>query len=1387
MDLSFPLLRMRAFHGQVRRLLTGAATATLLLVAVPAPAVAAPTPSITISDVTVTEGTGGTVNANFTIQAAPAQKIGAGGLQVSWATAPGTATAPGDFTAASGTAALTRSNPSRVVSVPVIGDALNETTETFVVNLSNLVGSPGTIGDAQGVATITDDDPVPVLSVNDVSVTEGNVGTATATFTVTLSAASGKAVTFNWATAAGSATAGTDYVAASGSRTMAVGATTATVGITVNGDLADELDETFGITLSSPGNATIGDGSGLATISDDDPVPVLSVNDVSVPEGDAGTTTATFTVTLSAASGKAVNFDWTTTGGTATAGVDYVAASGSKTIAAGLTNTTVGITVNGDVVDEANENFGITLSTPGNATIGDGSGVDTITDDDAAPTLSVNDVTVTEGNAGTTTATFTVSLSAVSANPVTFDWTTSAGSATAGVDYVAASGSKTIAAGSTTTTFAVTVNGDVLDEANETYGITLSNPGNATIADGSGLGTITDDDAAPTLSVNDVTVLEGNAGTSTATFTVTLSPVSGQAVTFDWATAAGSATAGVDYVVASGSRTIAAGSTTTTFGITVKGDVLDELDETFGITLSNPGNATIADGSGLGTITDDDVAPTLSVNDATVTEGNVGTTPATFTVTLSAASGTAVTFDWATAAGSATAGVDYVAASGSKTIAAGSTTTTFAVIVNGDVLDEANETYGVTLSNPGNATIADGSGLGTITDDDAAPTLSVNDVTVTEGNAGTSTATFAVTLSAASAKTVTVDWTTANASAMQPSDYLAGSGILTFVPGDTSESIDITVNGDVVDEANETYGVTLSNPGNATIADGSGLGTITDDDAAPTLSVNDVTVTEGNAGTMTATFTVTLSAASGQAVTFDWASSAGSATAGTDYVTASGSRTIAAGATTATVDITVNGDVLDELDETFGITLSNPGNATVADGSGLGTITDDDAAPTLSVNDVTVVEGNAGTTTATFTVTLSAASGQTITVNWATADDMATQPSDYTAVSGLLTFVPGDTSETLGVTVKGDIVAELDETFLVALTSPSNAVLADPQGLGTIQDDELLPVIDIDEPSIVEGQSGTSFVSFSVTLSHPSAAGVTVDWTTTPGTATPGTDYVAASGTVTFASLDTSETVSIIVKGDGTFERDETFALDLSNTSGPPIGDVQGIATIANDDTAPIASVTDVSKAEGNTGTSLLTFVVSLSGGSDVDASFDFATANATATASTDYVAVSGALTIAAGATTGTVHVVVNGDVTYESNETLSLTLSNPTGASIGDGVAQGTITNDDKAPTTLTLRVVRKPRAVVAKGILEPATSGEHVSVTLLRKQGGKFVKVAAKTVSVRYLKDRDGDGKTDGSYTATFTRPKTKGSYKVITRFKGTATYKPRSLGRAFTLASR
>ena len=196
-----------------------------------------------------------------------------------------------------------------------------------------------------------------------------------------------------------------------------------------------------------------------------------------------------------------------------------------------------------------------------------------------------------------------------------------------------------------------------------------------------------------------------------------------------------------------------------------------------------------------------------------MTEGNTGTVNATFTVSLSAPSGLNVSVDFATADGTATAPADYTAASGTLTFAPGQTTKQVTVLVKGDLLDEANETFFVNLSNPSNATIADGQGVGTITDDDPLPSLSINDVTVTEGNTGTVAATYTVTLSTVSGRPVTVDYATANGTAVAPADYQAASGTLTFTPGQTTRQLTVLVNGDLLDEANETYFVNLSNPG----------------------------------------------------------------------------------------------------------------------------------------------------------------------------------------------------------------------------------------------------------------------------------------------------------------------------------------------------------------------------------------------------------------------------------------------------------------------------------------------------------------------------------------------------------------------------------------------
>jgi len=780
--------------------------------------------------------------------------------------------------------------------------------------------------------------------------------------------------------------------------------------------------------------------------------------------------------------------------------------------------------------------------------------------------------------------------------------------------------------------------------------------------------------------------------------------------------------------------------------------------------------------------------PIITIGDVTLVEGNAGTTNAVFTIQAAPAPRPccALQVTWATAPGTALATADYTTSSGTVSLSRATPSRTVAVPVVGDTIDEANETFVVNLSNlvgsPG--TIGDAQGVGMITDDDPLPVLSVDDVTVTEGNSGTTTATFTVSLSAASGRAVAVDWATTAGTATAGTDYVAASGSRTIAAGSTTATVGIAVNGDTAAETDETFGIVLSNPSNATVGDGSGVGTITNDDGVPVASVDDVTVSEGDAGTTTATFTISLSGASGQAVTVDWATTAGTATAGTDYVAASGNRTIAAGSTTATVGITVNGDTLDEDDETFGIALSNPTNATIGDGSGVATIADDDPMPALSVADASVTEGNVGTATMSFAVTLSAASSRTVTVQWATADDVAVAPSDYAATSGTLTFTPGQTSKTVDAIVNGDLVAEIDEPFLVELSTPTNATIGDGQASGTIVDDELMPVIDIDAPSVTEGNAGTNTLTFTISLSNPSAAVVTVDWATASGTATAGTDYVSGSGTVTFAPLDTSQTVTVTVNGDALYERDETVTVELSNATNAPIGRPQGRGTIANDDAAPVISVSDRSVTEGDAGTTNLRLTLTISIVSGADATVQYATSDGTAAAGSDYVAASGTVTIPAGSTTATVDVTVQGDSTFEPDEDLLLNLSTPTDVAIGDGEAQGTIRNDDRIATSITLQVSKTRRSVSAKGILEPTASGHRVTVTLLKKQGGKFVKVTAKTVSIKGIKDRDGDGKNDGSYTASFSRPSGGGTYKIVANFKGTATYAPSSRSKRFRL---
>jgi Calx-beta domain-containing protein len=232
----------------------------------------------------------------------------------------------------------------------------------------------------------------------------------------------------------------------------------------------------------------------------------------------------------------------------------------------------------------------------------------------------------------------------------------------------------------------------------------------------------------------------------------------------------------------------------------------------------------------------------------------------------------------------------------------------------------------------------------------------------------------------------------------------------------------------------------------------------------PTISVRDAVVAEGNAGTTQATFVVALSSASSQTVSCNFATSDGTATAGSDYVATSGAVSFAPGEVEKPVVVLVNGDTVDEQQETFFLDISNVQNANVGSNRGTGFINDDDG-PTISINDVTITEGNSGTKAATFTLTLSGPSVEAIAIRATTAPGTATSGIDYAATNVVTIFSPGTVTSTFNILIVGDTNLEPNETFFVNLSDAFGTTIADGQGVGTILDDDTLLVLEDSGPN----------------------------------------------------------------------------------------------------------------------------------------------------------------------------------------------------------------------------------------------------------------------------------------------------------------------------------
>ncbi len=898
----------------------------------------------------------------------------------------------------------------------------------------------------------------------------------------------------------------------------------------------------------------------------------LSINNLSQTEGSETDTRFDFTVSLSAASLKPVSVNYSILGGTATAGTDFTTAANVLNFAPNETEKTISVRVKADTLVETSETFSVQLGNPVGADLAQATGTGTIQNDDQAK-VSIASLQMPEGNGGSPQAVLTVSLSAASSQPVTVNYATANGTALAGRDYTGQTGLVTFQAGTTTQTISIPLTGDSEFEPDETFTVKLSKPQQATLDPNAATATVTlqnDDEAI--LSIAGGQITEGNSGSRNFDAVVTLSSPASQPVTVDYTTLNGTASAGADYSPMSGTLTIPAGKTSQKISIPVNGDSDVESDETFSLMLGNPQNATVSSVAGAASIviTNDD-QPSLSIADVTLNEGNSGTTEAVLTVTLSAPSTQEIKVDYATLGFSAQENSDYNRASGTLTFPIGSTTQPIRVPVIGDTQVETDEQFTVGLSNPVSASLSSSKTARVILINDDMPTLTLNTTRITEGNTGTTTATLIATLSSASNQVVTANYGLVSGTALL-GDYAPTSGTLSFNPGVTTQTINIPINGDTEVEADETFTVKLSEiksaqPGTAT---DQGIVTIVNDDQPdPELSVAAASIDEGG----NAQVTVSLSRAASVPVTVDYTTKDGTALASTDYTTTSGPLNFAVGETSKIVSIPTTADTLDEVDETFAVVLSNLQGIGVrisTSGSQASvTVRDDDAAPVLSITPtVRVGEGPAGSTTqASLTVSLSAASSQTVTVAYSTADGTAKAGSDYTAQTSTLSFAPGETSKTLTVPILGDTVTEADETFTLTLASPQNATL-DAASQSTVSI-VAMPTLSFgaggNDVEVVEGDSGSQDAILTATLSSSFNQEVRVDYTTQDGTATANSDYTPISGTLIFAPGETSKTFKLPVMGDTVQEQSETLRLAFSN---PQNLNLTGPATvyIANDD-----------------------------------------------------------------------------------------------------------------------------------------------------------------------------------------------------------------------------
>ncbi len=695
--------------------------------------------------------------------------------------------------------------------------------------------------------------------------------------------------------------------------------------------------------------------------------------------------------------------------------------------------------------------------------------------------------------------------------------------------------------------------------AQGSFFLNLSNAANAVIGDNHGLATIVSNtipSGTPVMAISNPVV---DAAAGVVSFAVTLNQPSTGTVTVNYTTAAGTDTAG-DFVPVSGTLAFAPGDMEKT--VTVLLTNVATTQQAFNLVLSDVSGATLPDPVGTALIGASNLTPVntplISATALTVGEGDAY---AEFVVRLSAPSASIVTVNYGNSNGTAANGTEYLAISGTLAFAPGQTVQTVRV----PLLDPASTVpakgnFFFNLSSPTNGIVGTATTMATIisnTPQSGTPVMVVNNPVV-DATAGL--VTFAVTLNQPSTGLVTVNYATAPGSDTA-SDFILVSGILAFAPGDTAKSVTVPL----VPGANpqESFNLVLSDVAGATLPNAVGTAFVGATNLTtvntPVISTSPITVGEGDGY---AEFVVRLNEPSASVVTVNYGDSNGTAANGTEYLAVSGTLVFAPGQTVQTVRV----PLLDPASTVpakgnFFFNLSSPTNAVVGTATTMATVianTAPSGTPVISISNPVV---DASAATVTFAVTLSRPGTGTVTANYTTAAGSDTS-GDFVPTSGTLVFVPGDTAKTVTVLLNSGSTALPQENFNLVLSDVVGATL--PNAIGTAligpinQTTVNTPVISTSDVTVNEADGYAELV---VRLSAPMTSLVTVNYSDTNGTAISGTDYLAVSGTLTFAPGQTVQTLRVPIIDHTASVAQKTFSFNLSTATNATIASSSTLAT----------------------------------------------------------------------------------------------------------------------------------------------------------------------------------------------------------------------------------